>query len=148
LARKLGIKPGATVSTVGAPAGLDQLLAPLPDGARLVALPEPAGVPSAASLGAGSSAGTGLVLLFTTERAVLEAALPTVAAAIFPDGTWWVAWPKRASKVPTDVTEDVVREVALPAGLVDVKVCAIDATWSGLKLCHRREARIAAQRRV
>jgi hypothetical protein len=64
-----------------------------------------------------------------------------VAEAIFPDGAWWVAWPKRASKVPTDMTEDVVREVALPTGLVDNKVCAIDETWSGLRLVVRRELR-------
>ncbi len=142
LARKLGIKPGATMYTVGAPDDLEELLAPLPDGARVVALPGRGGLPSTGDLGPGASAGTGLVLLFTTERAVLEQALPTVAAAIFPDGAWWVAWPKRASKVPTDVTEDVVREVVLPAGLVDVKVCAIDATWSGLKVCHRKVRRV------
>jgi len=64
-----------------------------------------------------------------------------LARAIFPDRTLWVAWPKRASKVPTDLTEDVVRDVALPLGLVDVKVAAVDATWSGLKLVWRRERR-------
>ena len=66
-------------------------------------------------------------------------AVEELAQAIFPDRTLWVAWPKRASKVPTDITEDVVREVALPLGLVDVKVAAIDQTWSGLKLVWRRE---------
>jgi hypothetical protein len=147
LARKLGIKAGARVFTVGAPDALGGLLAPLPPGVILEPLAGPMrgggedlGA-AAVQLAPGASAGTGLVLLFTTERAVLEAALAPVAEAIFPDGAWWVAWPKRASKVPTDVTEDVVREVVLPHGLVDVKVCAIDATWSGLKVCHRRENR-------
>ena len=76
-----------------------------------------------------------------TERTALEAQLDGLANSIFPDRTLWVAWPKRASKVPTDVTEDVVRDVALPLGLVDVKVAAVDATWSGLKLVWRRERR-------
>ncbi|HSD78139.1 MAG TPA: hypothetical protein VLA98_12070, partial [Solirubrobacteraceae bacterium] len=74
-------------------------------------------------------------------RAELERRVGRLRDAIAPDGMLWVAWPKRASGVPTDVTEDIVREVALPTGLVDVKVCAIDATWSGLKLVVRRELR-------
>jgi hypothetical protein len=78
---------------------------------------------------------------FVTARAELERRLPDLRRAIAPDGTLWVAWPKRASGVATDMTEDVVREVALPTGLVDVKVCAIDATWSGLKLVVRKELR-------
>jgi hypothetical protein len=65
-------------------------------------------------------------------------------AAIGPDAALWVSWPKKAARVPTDVTEDVIRELALPLGLVDVKVCAVDATWSGLKLVIRRELRDAA----
>ena len=84
-----------------------------------------------------------MVLVFATERDELEGSSTALAEAIFPDRTLWVAWPKRASKVPTDLTEDVVREVALPLGLVDVKVAAIDATWSGLKLVWRRERRAA-----
>jgi hypothetical protein len=71
----------------------------------------------------------------------LEAARGPVAEAIFPDGAWWVAWPKRASKVPTDMTEDVVRDVFLPHGLVDNKVCAIDDVWSGLRVVWRTERR-------
>jgi hypothetical protein len=154
LARKLGIKPGARVLTIGAPADLGELLAPLPEGASLEAVPGPGdaadGGPVDGGVGTalapGVSAGDGLVLLFTTARAVLEAARGPVAEAIFPDGAWWVAWPKRASKVPTDMTEDIVREVVLPHGLVDVKVCAIDATWSGLKVCHRKERRPGSAR--
>jgi hypothetical protein len=85
--------------------------------------------------------GVDIVLLFVRERRELERRLPGLHAKLAPDGMVWVAWPKRASKVATDMTEDVVRAVALPRGLVDVKVCAIDATWSGLKLVIRRELR-------
>jgi hypothetical protein len=72
---------------------------------------------------------------------VLERRLPSILEALDRDGAIWVAWPKKASKVPTDITEDTVREVVLPIGLVDVKVCAIDAVWSGLKLVIRKELR-------
>ena len=82
-----------------------------------------------------------VVIAFTTARETLTRHVGELAPAIFPDRTLWVAWPKRASKVPTDITEDVVRDVALPLGLVDVKVAAIDETWSGLKLVWRREHR-------
>ncbi|WP_445150310.1 hypothetical protein [Baekduia sp. Peel2402] len=76
-----------------------------------------------------------------TARRDLERRLDVLRKAIAPDGMVWIAWPKKASKVPTDVTEDVVREVVLPTGLVDVKVCAIDAIWSGLKIVIRKELR-------
>ncbi|WP_439484936.1 hypothetical protein [Blastomonas fulva] len=79
--------------------------------------------------------------LFTTERAVLERELPVLMAAMDRDGFIWVSWPKKASKVPTDITEDTIREIALPIGLVDVKVCAVDTIWSGLKLMIRKELR-------
>ena len=82
-----------------------------------------------------------LAMLFVTERAALARGLRTLQPRLQPAGMIWVAWPKRASKVPTDITEDVVREVALPRGLVDVKVCAIDEVWSGLKLVIRKELR-------
>ena len=82
-----------------------------------------------------------VVLFFTTERAALARRLDALTAAIKPDGSLWVAWPKKSSKVPTDMTEDVVREVALPKGVVDNKVCAIDDTWSGLRLVWRKELR-------
>jgi hypothetical protein len=81
------------------------------------------------------------VLCFTTERSDLEARIDDLGAAIFPARPLWIAWPKRAAKVPTDMTEDVVRDIALPRGLVDTKVAAIDATWSGLRLVWRRERR-------
>ena len=82
-----------------------------------------------------------LAMLFVTERAALARGLQTLQPKLQPAGMIWVAWPKQASKVPTDITEDVVREVALPRGLVDVKVCAIDEVWSGLKLVIRKELR-------
>lgn len=123
--KKLGIKAGQRVRLVDAPPGYDGTLGALPDGVRLLVRAGPADV----------------VQVFVTRRRDLDACLPTLAKDVFPDGAVWVSWPKRASGVATDVTEDVVREVALPLGLVDVKVCAVDATWSGLKLVHRRENR-------
>ena len=79
--------------------------------------------------------------LFTRARAELAGVLPQALEDIHRDGAIWVSWPKKASRVPTDVTEDVVRAEALPLGLVDVKVCAVDETWSGLKLVIRKELR-------
>jgi hypothetical protein len=79
--------------------------------------------------------------IFVTERAVLEARLASLRHQIAPDGQIWVSWPKKTAKVPTDITEDTIREVCLPLGLVDTKVCAIDETWSGLKLVIRKELR-------
>ena len=79
--------------------------------------------------------------IFVTERADLEAKLTALRTQIAPDGQVWVSWPKKAAKVPTDITEDTIREVALPMGFVDVKVCAVDETWSGLKLVIRKELR-------
>jgi hypothetical protein len=79
--------------------------------------------------------------IFVTERSVLEARLAHLMPLLAPSGFIWVSWPKKASKVPTDITEDVIRDVCLPMGLVDVKVCAVDAIWSGLKLMKRRSAR-------
>jgi hypothetical protein len=126
LVRKLGFKPGMRAHLVGAPVDLGALLGELPDGVRVLARP---------------ADGLDIVLLFVRERRELERRLPALQAKLDRAGMVWVAWPKRASKVPTDMTEDVVRDVALPRGLVDVKVCAIDATWSGLKLVIRRELR-------
>ncbi|HEX7849013.1 MAG TPA: hypothetical protein VF485_04690 [Sphingomonas sp.] len=86
-------------------------------------------------------AGLDAAHLFVTDRAELERLIAQLRTMIAPTGQIWVSWPKKASKVPTDVTEDVIRAVVLPTGLVDVKVCAIDAIWSGLKLMIRRELR-------
>ncbi len=126
LVRKLGFKPGARAHYVAAPDGFAALLGELPDGVRVLAR---------------AAAPLDLVVLFVMSRAELERKLAGLHAKLAQDGMLWVAWPKRASKVPTDMTEDVVRDVALPRGLVDVKVCAIDATWSGLKLVIRKELR-------
>lgn len=79
--------------------------------------------------------------IFVTERAAMEAKLATLRETMARDGHIWVSWPKKASQVPTDITEDTIREVALPLGLVDTKVCAVDDIWSGLKLVIRKELR-------
>lgn len=79
--------------------------------------------------------------IFVTERAALETHLKALRHQIAPDGQIWVSWPKQASKVPTDITEDTIREVCLPLGLVDTKVCAVDEVWSGLKLVIRKDLR-------
>lgn len=131
LARKLGIATGRTVALLGAPAGFDAVLAET--------LPDAVAVRRRAS-GVGTA---DVIVSFHTRRAHLEARLPRLLATLDVDGGLWIAWPKRASAVPTDVTEDVVREVALPLGLVDNKVCAIDDTWSGLRLVWRSERRPA-----
>jgi hypothetical protein len=126
LARKLGLASGQAVALLGAPPGFPATLAPMPDGVRVRTT---------------ARGHLDLALLFTTERAELARRLRPLGAAIHPDGMLWVAWPKKASKVPTDITEDVVRAEALPLGLVDTKVCAIDDVWSGLRLVWRREHR-------
>lgn len=134
LPRKLGITPGARVVLSGAPPGAEALLEDLPDGVRL----------SRRLAGA-----VDVIVLFAGRRADLARRLPAAQAAMRPDGGLWVAWPKGASGVPTDITEDVVRAMGLAAGLVDNKVCAIDATWSGLRLVVRvrdRPARTARRR--
>ena len=79
--------------------------------------------------------------VFVTGRAALEDAIGRLLPLLDPAGFLWVSWPKKASRVPTDISEDVIREIALPTGLVDVKVCAVDPVWSGLKLMIRRSAR-------
>jgi Protein of unknown function (DUF3052) len=121
LARKLGFKEGMRVVYVNQPDGF--AVAGI-DGVR-------------SRLGKG----TDLVVFFTTSRSELERRLAVLRRAIEPDGMLWVAWPKRASGMQTDMTEDVVREIALPTGLVDTKVCAIDDVWSGLRLVVRKELR-------
>jgi hypothetical protein len=84
---------------------------------------------------------TDIVHLFATERARLGKALQAALGELQPAAAIWVSWPKKSSKVPTDVTEDTIRELALPLGLVDIKVCAVDDVWSGLKLVLRKENR-------
>lgn len=122
LARKLGIAPGMTVALLGAPGGLLDL----PDGVTR-------------RRRAGGSAD--VVVAFFTGRAAVRSRLATLGRMVFPTGGLWIAWPKRASGMATDLTEDVIREVALPTGLVDNKVCAIDETWSALRLVWRVQHR-------
>ena len=124
--KKLGIRDGTAVLTVNAPANYRKLLP---------------GVPANVTFATEAEPPVAFVHLFVTSKAELATRLPKLLKALAPDGVIWVSWPKKAAKVQTDVTEDAIREVALPLGLVDVKVCAVDATWSGLKLVIRVENR-------
>jgi hypothetical protein len=126
LPRKLGLKEGMSVGFLDPPEQLPELLGP---------------IWAALSISSRLERHQDLVLVFVTSAAELARRTPALKAAIAPDGMIWVAWPKKASNIPTDVTEDVIREIVLPTGLVDVKVCAIDETWSGLKLVIRKELR-------
>ncbi len=122
LAKKLGIKEGACATLVNAPDDFDALLSPIPDGVKIVR-----------RLGRDAD----VIVAFHTSRAVLERRIDRLRAGMHDAGGLWIAWPKRASGVATDITEDVVREIALAHGLVDNKVCAIDPTWSGLRIVVR-----------
>jgi hypothetical protein len=126
LARKLGFKPSSKVLLVGAPPEYRSLLEPIPDG---VVFEQKAGP------------GTDFVHVFTTTRTELASQLAVLRKKLKGEAAIWVSWPKKSSKVPTDVTEDTIREVALPLGFVDIKVCAVSEVWSGLKLVVRKELR-------
>jgi hypothetical protein len=125
---KLGIKEGTTLALLNVP---DGIITELPSG--VVVKHQARGHAD-------------VVVAFFVERTQLERRLPLLETMIFPNGGLWIAWPKRASGVSTNITEDVVREVALPRGLVDTKVCAVDDTWSGLRIVWRRERRMAGSR--
>ena len=127
LAKKLGIKPGTRIAKLNAPKEYGDWLGPLPDGARFVAK--------------APREGSDLVHLFVTSAAELARDLPKARAAMAPDGALWVSWYKKAAKIPTDVTEDLIRSRALKTDLVDVKVCAVTDEWSGLKLVVRKHLR-------
>jgi hypothetical protein len=129
LAKKLGFKTGLRVHLIDAPDHYLQLVDPLPDDVSFV--------PTLRSK-------VDLIHLFTTAAEDLAEKLIACRRRIVENGVIWVSWPKKAAKVPTDVTEDVIRTLALPLGLVDVKVCAVDDTWSGLKLVIRVDERGAA----
>jgi hypothetical protein len=126
LSKKLGITESTRLAVLGAPGDYLSLLADLPAGAKIAAL---------------LSAEANLVHVFVTEREALAAHLKGLRAMLHPNIAVWMSWPKRASKVPTSVTEDVIRELALPLGWVDIKVCAVSEVWSGLKLVVRKELR-------
>lgn len=126
LAKKLGIGAGSHVVVLHAPMDYAALLAPLPEGVRFGATPD---------------VRTDVVHAFVRDRAALARVLSQCRETLRVDAALWVSWPKKASRIPTDVTEDGVRELALPLGWVDIKVCAVDDVWSGLKLVVRRTLR-------
>jgi hypothetical protein len=126
LAKKLGIAAGHTVALVGAPDGFEGELEGLPEGVQF-------------RRRAGGS--PDVVMVFTTQGRDLERRFPGLAKSVWPDGSLWVAWPKRSSGVATDLDENRLRGIGLPRGLVDNKVCAVDDTWSGLRFVWRKENR-------
>lgn len=126
LARKLGIKEGSKLLLIEAPEDYHSLLQPLPASVSFAAQAGPA---------------IDLVHLFATKKEVLQKRLASLRKKLRPDAPVWVSWPKKSSKVPTSITEDTIREVALPMGFVDIKVCAVNEVWSGLKLVVRKELR-------
>ena len=125
LPQKLGIKPDMVVAVISAPEGFERTLGALPEGARLAH---------------GHRGARGLTVCFVTNKRELEHKLEPAAAAM-GEGGLWIAWPKKSSGVATDVTEDAVRAAGLQQGIVDIKVCAIDAVWSGLRFARRRSPR-------
>lgn len=126
LAKKLGITAGARVFVSGAPEDYLPALEPLPEGVVFESR---------------CGAQTSLVHVFVSEREDLAQKLASLRRSVAGSVPVWISWPKKASRVPTTVTEDVIRELALPLGFVDVKVCAVTAVWSGLKLVVRKELR-------
>jgi hypothetical protein len=126
LVKKLGIKEGFKIFLLNAPENYLQLLSPLPEEVKIVLE---------------ITRDTDLIHIFSTKRIDLVRELNASLAKLKADGVIWASWPKKSSRVPTDITEDTIREVALPLGLVDIKVCAIDDVFSGLKLVIRRENR-------
>jgi hypothetical protein len=126
LFKKLGIKSGTRILTIGAPSEYAKLITGRPKDSEIVSA---------------RARTADLAHIFTHKRSQLAQKLPVLKDRIAPDGMIWVSWPKKSSGVPTDITEDVVREVAFPLDLVDIKVCAVTEIWSGLKLVIRKEAR-------
>ena len=126
LARKLGIKDGFDILTINEPGNYTQLLAPMPDNA---------------TLSDASRSGVDMIHLFTNSRDELFGKLAQCVRLVKQNGSIWVSWYKKAAKLPTEITEDTVREAAFPLGLVDIKVCAVDEKWSGLKMVIRKENR-------
>lgn len=140
LARKLGLKEAWRLALVGAPDEFGPELDPMPDGVTVTRTPDTGSGPIDIDAGAGVD----LALLFVTQRHDLARLFPQVGRRLPPAGALWVAWPKRTSGRATDVTENVLREVCLPLGWVDTKVCAITDVWSGLKFVLRKENRPSA----
>ena len=126
LVKKLGIKAGAVIYLAGSPEGYLKLIEPLPESVKIVAR---------------LSGNTDLVHCFSTRKTDLARALITYRAKLKPSAVIWISWPKKSAKVLTDITEDTIRELALPLGFVDIKVCAVTEVWSGLKLVVRKQLR-------
>jgi hypothetical protein len=126
LAKKLGIVKGACVVIKHAPKNYAELLNPLPPGIKFEKT---------------VSQATDIVHVFTASKIALKSELEALRNTVRTNSAVWVSWPKKASKLPTDITEDTIRELALPMGFVDIKVCAVDEVWSGLKLVIRKELR-------
>jgi hypothetical protein len=127
LAKKLGIKEGFSVLLIDPPDNFQQLLEPLPTGVVFLHT---------------ATVEVDLIHLFTNSRDELFSRLAECVRLINQNGSIWVSWYKKAAKLPTEITEDTVREAAFPLGLVDIKVCAVDEKWSGLKLVIRKENRL------
>lgn len=126
LAKKLGIKEGSSLLLIDAPKDYAHLVAPLPGGVQFVSRPGPS---------------VDITHIFVTRRDVLSGHLGRLRKSLDVRASIWVSWPKKTSKVPTDITENTIRDVALPLGFVDIKVCAVTEIWSGLKLVLRKELR-------
>jgi hypothetical protein len=126
LVKKLGVKEGFKIHAINAPAGYRLLLSPLP---------------AAVQITSAANSTTNLVHVFATQRKRLARVLGVLRKQLAPDAAIWVSWPKQASKVATDITENTIRELALPLGFVDIKVCAVTDIWSGLKLVLRQKLR-------
>jgi hypothetical protein len=126
LAKKLGIQPNAELFVYNKPKEYEQLIGPMPEGVKIVSK---------------MTKTTDLIHMFSSNKLELANVLKTTMEQMKPNAAIWVSWPKKSSKVATDITEDIIREIALPMGLVDIKVCAVDETWSGLKLVIRKKNR-------
>lgn len=128
LAKKLGIKPGHAVGLVGAPEGFEAMLEGMPAGVTVLR-------------GQGRTRRFDVMVCFFTRRADFEKAFDGLSRQLDPAAGLWIAWPKRSSGLPTDLNENILREVVLPSGMVDNKVCAVDERWSGLRFVWRLENR-------
>jgi len=128
LAKKLGIQAPLTMLLINPPEEYLMWIGGVPDGVKLLVAKAKKPLQAAH--------------VFVTERVFLDATLWRLRRELKPDGFIWVSWPKKSSKVPTDITEDVIREIALPLGFVDIKVCAVSEVWSGLKLVIRKSERV------